>query len=325
VVRDVVALSGLRAEFVHFDRHRKGRGRLGEKVILSPPAGSEAMGQEVHGSLGSWGEALRVLRGRSWPLAITFAESFSSALLLRLAGARRLVGYAGDSRRLLLGKSLNRPRLGLRPHLSLEYMALAVEAGASPARGGAELRITDDLGARARELLMQAGVDTSRPVVAMCPGAAYGPTKRWPAGKFAEVGAQLSKRGASVAVFGAPSEVDVAGEVARGIPGAVSLAGATTPAGLAGCLSRCALAIANDSGAAHLAAAVSTPVVAIFGSTDPSWTRPLGNGVAVVRTPGLTCAPCFGTDCDRGYECLTGIPAADVLSAALELSEGAFR
>jgi heptosyltransferase-2 len=322
-VRDVIAMSRLRADFVYFDRHAKGGGGLREPVGVRLGNGRRWAHEEGRGRRGTWREALRALRGRNWTLGLTFAESFSSALLLRLAGARNVFGYAGDSRSFLLSRSLPRRRLGLRPHLVREYMALAVEAGASPGDESPALSVPLKIREDAAALMSEAGVDTSKPLAGICPGAAYGLSKRWPADKFAAVAGELSRRGAGVVVFGAPSEAEVSVRIARAVSGAVSLAGLTTPAGLAGCLSQCRVVVANDSGAAHLAAAVSTPVVAIFGSTDASWTRPLGPKVVVANIEDMPCAPCFGTECDRGYACLTGITEEEVISAALAVSEGA--
>jgi heptosyltransferase-2 len=264
----------------------------------------------------TWREALGALRDHRWDLAVTFAESFSSALLLRLAGTRHLIGYRGDGRRLLLSKSLPRERLGMRQHLVREYMALALAAGADPCEEVPELSVNDHLAGEAREILSRADLDASGPIVGLCPGAAYGPSKRWPAERFASLGREFASEGAAVAVFGSRSEIPLAGELCGGIPGAASVAGKTSIEELAGCLSLCSVVIANDSGAAHLAAAVGSAVVAIFGSTDASWTRPLGARAVVVKTSELPCAPCFGKECDRGYECLTGISEKQVMAAA---------
>lgn len=316
--RDVLCLSGLGAEFVFFDRHRKSSTALGSPGCV---VRSEGGSDDTNGLRGTWLEALGALRGRSWHMAVTFAESFSSALFLRLAGAKKVLGFSADWRRILLSRALPRERLGSRPHLTREFMSLAVELGASPGDEHVVLNVTETLRDRARGLMRDAGVALSKPVIGVCPGAAYGPSKRWPPERFAAAAKVLSERG-SVAIFGAPSEVEVARSIAGEVPGAVSLAGGTTPAGLAACLAECAVVIANDSGAAHLAAGVSTPVVAIFGSTDASWTRPLGKNVAVVLTEEMPCAPCFGAECDRGYACLTGISEEQVVDAAIAVSDG---
>lgn len=320
--RMVLSLSRLSMEFVHFDRH-------GDRLAGDPAAGGAGRSASPDGDhppagmWRTWREALGALRGRRWDLAVTFAESFSSALLLRLAGAKDLIGYRADGRRLLLSKPLPRKRMGMRPHLAREYMALAEAAGAKAGNEAPSLDVSETLAREAREILSVAGVELSRPLVGLCPGAAYGPSKRWPVERFADAGRELTSGGGAVAVFGSHSERAAADRLSSAIPGAASVAGKTSVEQLAGCLSICSVVIANDSGAAHLAAAVGSSVVAIFGSTDASWTRPLGAKVAVVKASGLECAPCFGKECDRGYACLTGISDGDVVRAARALAGGA--
>jgi heptosyltransferase-2 len=324
IARDVISLSGAGARFVGFDRHASRGG--GDPSRGKGPGRRKGAGEAQAAGAGasqwSWSAALSALRSRRWDLGVVFAESFSSALLLRLAGARRTVGYGTDGRRFLLSVALRRERLGLRPHLVREYMALAVAAGARDIDEIPSLIVGEPLGAEARDLLSRADLDAGRPLVGLCPGAAYGPSKRWPAERFSAVGRELESRGASIAVFGSAAEVDLASEVSRTIPGSASLAGMTSVGLLAGCLSQCAVVIANDSGAAHLAAAVGAPVVAIFGSTDASWTRPIGPRVAVVKTEDLPCVPCFGKECDRGYACLTEVSEHEVVAAALAVGGG---
>jgi len=305
VARHVVSLSGMDLDFVYFDR------RASRSAAGGPGRG---------GGDGSWRGAVAALRKRRWAVAVTFAESFSSALLLKLAGARRVVGYNADARRLLLSDALRRERLGMRPHLVREFMALAQAAGAEPADERPALVISRGVFSRSRAILGSAGLRPEGPLVGICPGAAYGPAKMWSPEKFAGVARTMAAAGFSVAVFGSASEVELARRVAGETRGVASLAGVTTVSELAGCLALCSVVIANDSGAAHLAAAAGTPVVAIFGSTDASWTRPLGPRTVVVTARDVPCAPCFGKRCDRGYECLSGISEETVAEAARSLA-----
>ncbi len=322
----VMALSSVGADYVAFDRHARRTSSEGRPLQGSWAAGrAEPGGAELGGSRAprrSWWGALSKLRKRRWDLGVAFAGSFSSALLLRLAGARRTIGYGTDRRGFLLSVALRRERLGLRPHLVREYMALARAAGAETVDETPSLVLEEPLRDEARTFLSEAGLDAGRPLVGLCPGAAYGPSKRWPAERFSNVGRELESLGASIAVFGSASEVGLAHEVSRTISSSASLAGTTSVELLAGCLSQCAVVIANDSGAAHLAAAVGAAVVAIFGSTDAAWTRPIGPRVAVVKAEDTPCAPCFGKDCDRGYACLTGISEHDVIAAARAVAGG---
>jgi heptosyltransferase-2 len=315
--RDVVSLSQLDVDFVYFDRHRPGASPAADRPAGEPAGRGRRSPADVELG-GGWGAALSALRMRRWALGITFAEGFSSALLLRLAGVSRSLGYRGDGKELLLSTALPREGLGKRPHLAVEYMALAEAGGGVPDGSIPIFFVPKDLAAAADLMLERSGLDLSRPIVGLCPGAAYGPSKQWPAGEFAQVGLELARGGLGVAVFGAPSEEALAREVAGAVTGGVSLAGKTSVLTLAASLGRCAVVVANDSGAAHLAAAVGAPVVAVFASSDPSWTRPLGEKVRVVRSD-LECSPCFEKQCDIGYPCLTGIAASDVVKIAMSL------
>ncbi len=314
----VLSLSGLSLDYVHFDRHRGTSGTLSSGAV---GRSSATEGGEQGGS-GGWSGALRALRRLPWDVGVTFAESFSSALFLRLAGARQVIGYRTDFRGPLLSITLPRRRLGFRPHLVREFMGLAAAAGASPGDETPRLGSLEKALPEADQALRRAGIDPEGPLLGLCPGAAYGPSKRWPAERFSAVGKEIAAGGASVVVMGSRSEEPLAEAVTASIPGAVSLAGKTTIRLLAGIMARCAAVIANDSGSAHLAAAAGSGVVAIFGSTDVSWTRPLGSNVVVVKTSDMPCTPCFGKECDRGYACLLDITEREVAAAARAVAGG---
>ena len=159
------------------------------------------------------------------------------------------------------------------------------------------------------------------PRVALQPGAAYGPAKRWAAGRFAEVARDLGQRGCTVAVVGGPADVAAVRAVREAAP-VLDLSG-QAPLGVLGALLEAAdLVVTNDTGPMHLAAAVGTPTVAIFGSTSPVWTRPFGDRHRVVQHV-VPCAPCFQRDCRIGYLCLEGVAASRVIEeAAASLASG---
>lgn len=279
------------------------------------PAGPLGLlaGDRTADELHAWpagGAARRELlaRLRAWrpDLALVLPPSFSSAWFAWRAGARARVGYRGEARCPLLTRALPRPARGER-HVAEEYLALGAEAGAEQA-----LRVPPCLPAPAvpgRHALLG-------------PGAIYGPAKRWPAGRFAEVGRALAARGLSVKVVGTAAEREACAAVASGVgPGAESLAGATDLAELARLAAGAAVAVCNDSGLAHLCAAAGTPTVVVFGSTSSAWTAPLGRRVRVVQRAPV-CSPCFRRDCRIGYPCLEAVTAADVLGAAGALLAG---
>jgi heptosyltransferase-2 len=261
-------------------------------VPVAWPPGPGAMG------------AVRATRPRT---AYVLPPSFSSALLAWRWGAAERVGFSADGRDLLLTRRIHRPARGDR-HLAREYLALAGEADGSIAVDP----LATDAGA-ARVALELAG-GPGEPYAVLAPGAAYGPAKRWPAERFAEVGRALASRGMRVLACGGPGDRAACDEVAAATGGARSLAGRTTLLVQAALCARAAVVVSNDSGMAHLAAAAGAPTVAVFGSTSSAWTAPLGPRVRVVQRAPV-CSPCFRRSCVIGTPCLVGVSAARVLAA----------
>ena len=170
-----------------------------------------------------------------------------------------------------------------------------------------------DFGAVAAKL----GVSRDKPLLALAPGAAYGPAKQWPAAQFREVAQWWTARGGRVLVVGSPKEAMVGDEVLAGIDGGVNAAGKTSLPEMMALLGGCRALVSNDSGAMHLAAAAGVPGVALFGSTSAVATGPLG-GRWVVLEEKMECSPCFQRNCRfTGTECrcLQAIPAARVCAA----------
>jgi heptosyltransferase-2 len=249
-------------------------------------------------------------------VALVLPPSFSSALFAWRSGARRRVGYAEGVRSFLLTHRLGRGARGDR-HLSEEYLAIGAAAGAldatppdlAPARAGA-----------AEPLIAAAPGLVGRPLAVLGPGAIYGPAKRWSAERFAALGRILGARGFGVAVCGTTAEREVCDAVAAGAgTHATSFAGGTDLPALTALCASAALAVCNDSGLAHLAAATGTPTLALFGSTSSAWTAPLGRRVRVVQH-APECAPCFRRTCRIGYVCLERIEVDEVAAACEELA-----
>jgi heptosyltransferase-2 len=230
-----------------------------------------------------------------------FPTSLSSRISGRRSGARSRVGFGSRPGRraefeanALLTRRVPRGSLGSR-HLEDEYLDLvgAEPANLPPRRG---LRLPPTSRSSGRELL--AGT-AHRPYVVIAPGARYGPAKRWPPERFARTAGRVAadlELGDLVIVGEAadgPSCQAVEGHLQCTV---VQLAGRTDLGALAEVLSGAAGVIANDSGTAHLAAALGRPTVVIFGSTEPAWTAPRGERVAI-RRERVRCSPCFRRRC----------------------------
>jgi heptosyltransferase-2 len=252
---------------------------------------------------------------RAWrpDAALVLPPSFSSALFAWRTGARRRAGFAHEGRSFLLTHALRRRPRG-DEHLSHEYGRLAAALGLAAADPPPAPRLAPPEAAlrEADALIARIGA-TGSPLALIGPGATYGAAKRWPAERFAATARALRQRGFRVLVCGTAAE-RATGEAVAAAADADLVAGATTLAGQAGLCARARVAVCNDSGLAHLAAAVGTHTVAVFGSTSSAWTAPLGAGVRVVQRPPV-CSPCFRRTCAIGYRCLTAVEVADVLAA----------
>ena len=252
--------------------------------------------------------AARAVAGLGFDRAIVLPNSFKSALVPLLAGIPVRTGWRGEFRFGLVNdmRRLDRAKL---PRLVDRYAALADVAATAP-------RLEADLGAR-RRLLAEHGLRTDRPVVALCPGAEYGPAKRWPVECFAQLAARCHAAGAAVWVFGTAAD-RAAAERIRAVAPAIDLTGRTRLTDAVDLLSVASAAVVNDSGLMHVAAALGVPLVALFGSSSPDFTPPL-SASATILARDLECRPCFERTCPLGHlDCLRGIAvdrAFDALAA----------
>jgi len=253
--------------------------------------------------------------------AFVFGPSLRAAALSAATGVPRRIGLGGAGREIFLTE-VRRPRFPKRSvHLVDEWGALVGGVGADlgrckwtvgeqGARGLAELRRTD--------------IALGGEFAVFAPSANYGITKEWPESSFAEVALRLRDEKGLTPVF-IGSEVTAERERAASLAartGGIDISGRTDLPTLAAVFASARLFIGNDSGPMHLAAAVATPTVGIFGSTAPAWTAPRGSSVKVVGPAPAACSPCFRKSCPFDRECLTGIGPDDVLDASRTLLEG---
>jgi heptosyltransferase-2 len=183
-----------------------------------------------------------------------------------------------------------------------------------------DLRVSDERKAEAAELLRRRGVTFARPVVALCPGSTNSRAKRWPAERYAALADMLMEEaGVDVVLVGAREELEVTREVVAAMSRApVVLTGETDLARSVAVLSLADLLVSNDTGPAHVAAALGRPVVVVFGPTNPLTTRPFSALAEVVRRPP-ECAPCMLRDCPIDHRCMTAVAPAEVFARSLAL------
>jgi lipopolysaccharide heptosyltransferase II len=260
--------------------------------------------------------ALRArLRGR-FDLAIDLQEKVKSAWLTLAAAPRRLAFHrrtAGEALLALLG----RDRPNVRGHATRQYADVLAPLGGGPP-GPLRVALSDEARAQAAAVLAGAG---DRPLVALAPGATWA-TKRWAPARFAEVGEALHADGFGLVLCAGPGDAEAvaAFRAACRAPIAADLTPLKVP-GMAAALARVRLLVACDSGPVHLAAAVGTPALALFGPTSTVRWGPTPPGRALAL--GLPCQPCSnhgGDRCPLGHHrCLADLPPAMVVAAAREL------
>jgi len=200
----------------------------------------------------------------------------------------------------------------------VDYYYRIVEEGEAPPP---RLEVGDKPREDARRLLAEVtGGREGTPLVGLHPQSSYGPAKCWPRENHARLARRLVReKGARVLVFGGEGEREAARQLASSAgEGVFSLAGETDLPLLAALVRLCRLVVANDSGPLHLAAAVGTPVIGLFGSTDPRATGPRGRRVRVIYK-NVSCSPCLLRVCPTDLRCLTRITPEEVMAAAEEL------
>jgi heptosyltransferase-2 len=265
---------------------------------------------------------IRTLRARRFDLALIFPNSFSAAMAIRLGGAKRRFGYGAERRSFLLTDVVNTPVWKNTRHEVFYYLELvnAVEKeffGQITETLDLEPRIdiSDASRTAARESLREAGIDAKFPVVALAPGSTNSEAKRWHPESFARLNDLLqSELKANVVLVGAKDEADISrrvSSVSKHTP--VDLTGTTDLTGAAAILSEVDLLISNDMGLAHLAPAVGTETIVIFGPTNQLTTRPFSEKAAVISA-NVECSPCMLRRCPIDHRCMTRVSAEEVFA-----------
>lgn len=256
----------------------------------------------------------REIRTHRFDAAYILPNTLKSALIPFLARIPRRVGWLGESRYLFLNEiHKNPPKL---PLMVERYVALAYPQ--NQFLMGSEfpcprLIIPADLSAQTIEKF---GIDTRKQIFTLSPGAAFGPAKKWPAEYFAQVAQAKINEGYEVWMIGAPNEKEAAAEIISIEPCVRNFVGETSLLEMVTLLSLSQQVLTNDSGPMHIAASLSVPLVAIFGSSSPDFTPPLGEKVCILEKNDLSCRPCFQRTCRFGhYACLREIMPSRVLEA----------
>jgi lipopolysaccharide heptosyltransferase II len=270
-------------------------------------------------------DARRLRRRARFDLGLCIPDSWSSALLLRLAGVRRLVGYRRAGRGLLLHAPVTPPReWGRRRMVARERFVLGLIAALGVPERGTQLELftTPAEEAAALEALAAAGgadpEGGGAPLVALAPGASFGPSKLWPAAYFARVADAVRRAGAQPVLLGSPGERALARAVREAAAGPlVDLVGALTLGSLKAVVRRARLLVCNDAGARHVAVAFGVPCVVLMGPTSLAKTDMNLEAVRVLHQD-VACRPCYQRRCPTDHRCMARLSPRRVIDAALE-------
>ncbi len=279
----------------------------------------------------AFGRMVTQLRSERFDLAILFQNAIEAALLAWFAGIPRRIGYEAEGRGWLLTTRLPRgPRHRHQIHDYLDLVAASESAlgersgEAAPPSLQPSLHVGEEARSQAEALLRTNGVERgSSPLIALNVGATNSRAKCWPAAQYAALGEWLAATyGATIVLIGGPGERSVAASVAsqmRPTARVVNLAGETSLPALLGVLEACALVVSNDTGPAHIAAALGRPTVTLFGPTNEWETAPRGARASLLRAEGIDCARCMHRDCPIDHRCMTRLTVERVREEAARL------
>lgn len=291
----------------------EGNPRLNELIIYD----EEFRHRSLFGKL----KLVSHLKTKRFDIAFILHRSFTKALITALAGIRERVGYATKGRGFVLTKIVEEP--SDQPHKVEYFLNIARSFGITPGDRSYEFFIKDSDRTFIKGYLSKNNIDDKDLLVVICPGGNWNP-KRWPKENFARLSDMLIERyGAKIVISGAAKDANLADEI-KGMmrtssPAIIVSCGKTTLKGLGALLERANLVIANDTGPMHIAVAMKTKVIALFGPTSPEITGPYGMGRYRVVSRNDACEiPCYDFSC-RDNSCMTAISVEDVFKESGEM------
>ncbi|MBV1884053.1 MAG: lipopolysaccharide heptosyltransferase II [Pseudomonadales bacterium] len=259
----------------------------------------------------------RSLRQAKYDRAYVLPNSFKSAIVPFAAKIPKRTGWRGEMRYALLNdiRVLDKDKYSL---MVQRFDALAYPADAALPEKLPSPKLNIDNALR-EETLSSFQLKLEKPVLGLCPGAEFGESKQWPAQYYAAVAKEKIQSGWQVWIFGSQNDLPIADEILSSLSEEEQsscrvLAGETSLAQAIDLLSVVDAVVSNDSGLMHVAAALSRPLVVLYGSTSPDFTPPLSENVEVLQSD-LDCSPCFKRECPYGHsDCLKKINSAEVLA-----------
>jgi len=286
-----------------------------------PEVSSSIVIPTTHGELGlrKRYQLGKQLRANHYDQAIVLPNSFKSALALWWAAIPRRTGWRGEMRYFVLNdmRYLNKTQY---PLMIERFMALGLEPDETLPRDypvpALQISPSSQLAALKNHQLAY----PEKPILALCPGAEFGPAKQWPEEYYADIANAKLNEGWDVWIFGSPKDNDVAERITKATQQrAINLAGKTKLEEAIDLLALATVIVSNDSGLMHIGAALQKPLVAVYGPTSASFTPPL-HKQAKILTLKLDCQPCFQRTCPlQHHRCMRELNPAIILNALSEL------
>jgi heptosyltransferase II len=259
------------------------------------------------------------LRAGKYDLGVLLTHSFSSAWWFWQGKVEQRLGYDCNGRKFLLTHTLPLPKEVQTQHLVLTYKMLLAPLGIPVSETPPRLFLTDKEIEQAKTLLRQHGVTEKHQIVGINPGATYGSAKCWLPERFREITQRLLQNpDLFVVYFGDQATAMLVKEICQGLsPRVVNLAGLTSLRELASLIHLCDVLLTNDSGPMHIAAALDTPIVALFGSTSEIVTGPYRNAKVIHKH--VECSPCYQRTCPIDFRCMKRIEANEVFDEIISV------
>jgi lipopolysaccharide heptosyltransferase II len=264
---------------------------------------------------------VRDLKKYHFDAAILLQNAFEAAFITFLAGIPLRIGYNRDARQMLLTHAIPCSNNIKNEHQTKYYLnilkGIEIEAGNQVLY----LRLSQNDRSLSEQILHENGISMDDTIVGINPGATYGPAKQWPYDRFARLADRVQTFSESrVIIFGGPDDKELGERISKKmLRPPVDLSGKTSLGEAMALIEKCTLFITNDSGLMHVAAALNVPLVAIFGSTNPVTTGPLGINSRVVQIT-MECSPCLKSECPKGhFNCMAQIGVDMVFEVVKEM------
>lgn len=272
------------------------------------------------GISGKWRLA-REIRKHHFDAAILLQNAFEAALITYLAGIRYRIGYPTDGRGVLLTHPVSLLPQIKTVHQTAYYLGILNGIGVKKTDPSLYLKLDPQIKVKVRAILRDYNINEDEIIVGINPSATFGPAKLWFPESFARLADRLIyESGCRILIFGGPGDRELGDTISKMMqyPSA-NLSGKTHLEEAMGLMAACRLFVTNDSGLMHVAAALNVPLVAIFGSTNPTTTGPWSDRAKTIHIP-LSCSPCLKPECPEGHlNCMKQISVDTVLSAVKEL------